>query len=86
MQSIIDQLWTPASFTQAIKDFLNAARRAGKSSSHLLCLQQDFDFLSKIGKGNDVQQANLMWSSTIGALGKVENVLKHLIEFPPPVL
>jgi hypothetical protein len=60
MQSIIDQLSTPASFSQAIKDFLNAASRAGKSSSYLLCLQQDFDFLSKIGIGNDVQQANPM--------------------------
>jgi hypothetical protein len=84
MQLIIDQLSTPALFGQTVEEFLNVARCAEKSSVHLLGLKRDFEHLSTINIGNNVQQNNQLWLLTISTLRKVQNILKSLIKFSPP--
>ena len=89
MQSIIDKLSTPASFSQAIQEFLIVLQRAGDSSKHLAHLKSDFDCLSQIDPGNheqqnpsiDLQQENNYWSSILHALQSARTVLQALIEF-----
>lgn len=90
MQSIIDKLSTPASFSQAIQEFLIVLQRAGDSSKHLSHLKADFEFLSQIDIGtnndqqinlNDHQQENSNWPLIVQALQSVKTVLKSLIDF-----
>ena len=89
MQSIIDKLSTPASFSQAIQEFLIVLQRAGDSSKHLAHLRNDFEHLSQIDIGNidqsinlnDNQQDNSDWSYVIQILQSVKTVLQSLIEF-----
>jgi len=89
MQSIIDKLSTPASFSQAIQEFLIVLQRAGDSSKHLSYLKTDFEYLSQIDLGNndqqmipnDNQQENSNWLLIIQALQSVKTVLQSLIEF-----
>jgi hypothetical protein len=89
MQSVIDKLSTPASFSQAIQEFLIVLQRAGDSSKHLSYLKSDFEYLSQIDLGtndqqsisNDNQQENSNWSSIVQALQSVKTVLQSLIEF-----
>jgi hypothetical protein len=89
MQSVIDKLSTPASFSQAIQEFLIVLQRAGDSSKHLSYLKNDFEYLSQIDLGNndqqsisnDNQQENSNWSSIVQALQSVKTVLQSLIEF-----
>ncbi|CAF1376787.1 unnamed protein product [Rotaria sordida] len=89
MQSIIDKLSTPASFSQAIQEFLIVLQRAGDSSKHLSHLKTDFEYLSQIDIGNndqqiiinDNQQDNSTWSLIIQVLQSIKTVLQSLIEF-----
>lgn len=89
MQSIIDKLSTPASFSQAIQEFLIVLQRAGESSKHLSYLKSDFEYLSQIDLGNtdqqissnEHQQENSNWSSLVQILQSVKTVLQSLIEF-----
>jgi RING finger/CCCH-type zinc finger protein len=90
MQSIIDRLSTPASFSQAIQEFLIVLQRAGDSSKHLSYLKTDFEYLSQIDLGNNDQQTNLNdnnqqdnsnWLLVVQALQSVKTVLQSLIEF-----
>jgi hypothetical protein len=60
IESIIDQSLTAASLSQAITELKNVAKCAGKSSSHLLWLNCDFEALSTIDVANNVQQENLV--------------------------
>lgn len=89
MQSIIDKLSTPASFSQAIQEFLIVLQRAGDSSKHLSYLKTDFEYLSQIELVNsdqqisssEHQQENSNWSSMVQILQSVKTVLQSLIEF-----
>ena len=91
MQSIIDKLSTPASFSQAIQEFLIVLQRAGDSSKHLSYLKNDFEYLAQIDLGNNDQQTlsdanqqqqeNSNWSSIVQVLQSVKTVLQSLIEF-----
>ncbi len=86
MQSVIDKLSTPASFAQAIQEFLIVLQRAGDSSKHLSYLKTDFEYLSQIDLGNNDQQIlsnedNSNWSFILQALQSVKIVLQSLIEF-----
>lgn len=89
MQSVIDKLSTPASFSQAIQEFLIVLQRAGDSSKHLSFLKTDFEYLSQIDLGNneqqvvsnDNQQDNSNWLLVVQALQSVKTVLQSLIEF-----
>jgi RING finger/CCCH-type zinc finger protein len=89
MQSIIDKLSTPASFAQAIQEFLIVLQRAGDSSKHLSYLKSDFEYLAQIDFGNNEQQIisnenqqdNSNWSLIIQVLQSVKTVLQSLIEF-----
>lgn len=90
MQSIIDKLSTPASFSQAIQEFLIVLQRAGDSSKHLSYLKSDFEYLAQIDLGNNEQQSLLSdgnqqdisnWSSMVQVLQSVKTVLQSLIEF-----
>lgn len=89
MQSIIDKLSTPASFTQAIQEFLIVLQRAGDSSKHLSYLKTEFEYLSQLDLANADQpnnvnensQDNANWSTVIQALQAVKTVLQSLIEF-----
>lgn len=92
MQSIIDKLSTPASFSQAIQEFLIVLQRAGDSSKHLSFLKTDFEYLSQIDLGNNEQQQQIVsddnqqqdnsnWSLVIQSLQSVKTVLQSLIEF-----
>ncbi len=86
MQSIIDKLSTPASFSQAIQEFLIVLQRAGDSSKHLSYLKSDFEYLSQIDFGNNEQQIvsnedNSNWSLIVQVLQSIKTVLQSLIEF-----
>ncbi|CAF4656706.1 unnamed protein product [Rotaria sp. Silwood1] len=89
MQSIIDKLSTPASFSQAIQEFLIVLQRAGDTSKHLSHLKSDFEYLSQIDIGyndqqiiiNDNQQDNSNWPLIIQILQSIKTVLQSLIEF-----
>ncbi|CAF1437733.1 unnamed protein product [Rotaria magnacalcarata] len=89
MQSIIDKLSTPASFSQAIQEFLIVLQRAGDTSKHLSLLKTEFEFLSQIDFGNNEQQINLTdnqqenstWPLIVQALQCVKTVLKSLFDF-----
>jgi hypothetical protein len=89
MQSIIDKLSTPASFAQAIQEFLIVLQRAGDASKHLAYLKTDFEILSQIDVGNseqqmmcdDNQQDHSNWSFIVDILKSVKTVLQSLIEF-----
>lgn len=89
MQSIIDKLSTPASFSQAIQEFLIVLQRAGESSKHLSQLKTDFEHLSQIDVtnvdqqniSNDNQAENSNWLLLIQALQSIKIVLQALIEF-----
>ncbi len=89
MQSIIDKLSTPASFAQAIQEFLIVLQRAGDSSKHLSYLKSDFEYLAQIDFGNNEQQIvsnenqqdNSSWSLILQVLQSVKTVLQSLIEF-----
>lgn len=89
MQSIIDKLSTPASFSQAIQEFLIVLQRAGESSKYLSSLKTEFEQLAQIDLANSDQQ-NLSedhqadqdyWTSIVSALESVKTVLQALIEF-----
>jgi len=56
IQSIIDKLSTPDSFTKVIQKFKNVFRRDEASFEHLLNLENDFKCLSEIHLGNDDNQ------------------------------
>ena len=80
MQSIIDKLSTPASFSQAIQEFLIVLQRAGELSKPLSQLKSDFDFLSQL----DVEQlANetSVWPTLVQALQAIKVLLQALIDF-----
>lgn len=89
MQSIIDKLSTPASFTQAIQEFLIVLQRAGDSSKHLSYLKSDFESLSQIDltkieqeiNSNENQQDNSNWLLIIQSLQSIKIILQNLIEF-----
>jgi hypothetical protein len=89
MQSIIDKLSTPASFSQAIQEFLIVLQRAGDSSKHLSHLKSDFEYLSQIDLGNGDQQIisndnpqdNTYWALIVQVLQSVKTVLQALLEF-----
>ncbi|CAF1357655.1 unnamed protein product [Adineta steineri] len=88
MQSIIDKLSTPASFSQAIQEFLIVLQRAGDSSKHLSHLKTDFEVLSQIDLGNtdqqiitDDQHDHTNWSIVVDALKSIKTVLQLLMEF-----
>jgi hypothetical protein len=89
MQSVIDKLSTPASFSQAIQEFLIVLQRAGDSSKHLSYLKSDFEYLSQIDLGNndqqnilnDIQQDNSNWTFIIQVLQSIKTVLQSLVEF-----
>jgi hypothetical protein len=89
MQSVIDKLSTPASFSQAIQEFLIVLQRAGDSSKHLSHLKTDFEYLSQIDLGNTEQQIvtnenqldNSNWLLIVQALQSIKMVLQSLIEF-----
>ena len=86
MQSIIDKLSTPASFSQAIQEFLIVLQRAGDTSKHLSYLKTDFEYLSQIDFGNSDPQIssaeeNSNWSSMVQILQSLKTVLQSLIEF-----
>ncbi|CAF1653925.1 unnamed protein product, partial [Adineta ricciae] len=89
MQSIIDKLSTPASFTQAIQEFLIVLQRAGDSSKHLAQLKSDFEFLSQIEIGCTDQQstseeshsAHSNWPCMLDVLKAVRTVLQALMDF-----
>ncbi len=89
MQSVIDKLSTPASFSQAIQEFLIVLQRAGDTSKHLSYLKTDFEILSQIDVGNndqqtmsdDNQQDHSNWPCVVEAIKSVKTVLQSLIEF-----
>jgi len=89
MQSIIDKLSTPASFTQAIQEFLIVLQRAGDSSKHLSYLKSDFESLSQIDlnpneqeiNANENQHENSNWLLLIQSLQSIKTILQNLIEF-----
>lgn len=82
MQSIIDKLSTPASFSQAIQEFLIVLQRAGDVSKHLAQLKSDFDFLSQLELEQvDPQNETNSWSTIVQALQAIKVVLQALIEF-----
>jgi hypothetical protein len=89
MQSVIDKLSTPASFSQAIQEFLIVLQRAGDTSKHLSYLKTDFEILSQIDVGNNDQQAmsddnqqdHSNWPYVVEAIKSVKTVLQSLIEF-----
>jgi RING finger/CCCH-type zinc finger protein len=89
MQSIIDKLSTPASFAQAIQEFLIVLQRAGDSSKHLAHLKADFELLSQIDVGSNDPQAALdehpsehnTWSLVVDVLKSIRTVLQSLMDF-----
>lgn len=89
MQSIIDKLSTPASFTQAIQEFLIVLQRAGDSSKHLAQLKSDFEFLSQIEIGytdqqstsDESQSTHSNWPFMLDVLKAVRTVLQALMDF-----
>lgn len=89
MQSIIDKLSTPASFAQAIQEFLIVLQRAGESSKHLAHLKADFELLSQIDVGNAEQQTSSdecspehsNWALIVDVLKSIHTVLQSLMDF-----
>ena len=89
MQSIIDKLSTPASFAQAIQEFLIVLQRAGDSSKHLAHLKADFELLSQIEIASNDQQATpdahlherANWSLMVEVLKSIRTALQSLMDF-----
>ena len=82
IESIMDKLSTPNTFSTAIEEFENVVGHAGESSEHLLDLKSDFKRLSKIGLENtDNQEYYLNPSIFKQLLNLIQELLTVLIEY-----
>jgi hypothetical protein len=80
MQIIIENLSTPDLFLKATKQFGIVIRHAGTSSEHLLHLEDDFKYLSKITY-DDNEECYLNASIITQLLDYIKTILTELIKF-----
>lgn len=78
IQSIIDELLTSTSFTEAINQFSKLKKKPGDLVHYSLGLQDHFEILSRTGQGNNYPQNDTDWKLIICILRSLKEVLQGI--------
>jgi hypothetical protein len=78
IRSIIDELSTSTSFSEAINELSKLKDNPKNSFHHLFTLQDLFENLSRTGEGNNDQQDDTDWKLTTHLLRSLKEVLQSI--------